>query len=147
MSLRTLGLPFLFSIMLASCSIEPQPINYGKDACEFCKMNIVEEKFAVQCLNKKGKSFHFDDSHCLVSFLKEGSLPQKDLAAVYFSYFNKSGDWIKADSALLLQSESIHTPMGGNTIAFRTEQERTAAANQFNGKKLLWKDLNPFEIK
>ena len=147
MNLRPFVLLFLFSTLLASCSIEPQPINYGKDACDFCKMNIVDEKFAAQCLNKKGKSFHFDDSYCLISFLKAGSLPQKDLAAVYFSDFNKSSGWIKADSALLVQSELIHTPMRGNTIAFRTEQEQTDAANQFNGKKLLWKDLNPFEIK
>lgn len=147
MKLYAAGLIFLFSLAFASCSSGPQPINYGSDACDFCKMNIVDEKFAVQCLNKKGKSFHFDDNYCMISFLKEGSLPENDLGEVYFSDFNKSGHWIDADSALLVHSDSIHTPMRGNTIAFASEQERTDAIAKYSGDKLLWKDINPFTRK
>src|SRR4051794_36666745 len=63
----------------ASCTSGPQPINYGKDACDFCKMNIVDPQFAAQCLNTKGKSFHFDDVHCMVSFLEQGNLTKDNL--------------------------------------------------------------------
>jgi copper chaperone NosL len=147
MKLYAVSLIFLFSLSLASCSSGPQPINYGSDACDFCKMNIVEEKFAAQCLNTKGKSFHFDDSYCMISFLKNGGLSQKDLGAVYLSDFDKSGNWIIADSAFLLHSDSIHTPMRGNTIAFSSDKDRTEAMGRYSGDKLLWKDINPFGIK
>jgi copper chaperone NosL len=147
MKLNQAVLSFILSIFLLSCSSGPQPINYGKDACDFCKMNIVEEKFAVQCLNKKGKSFRFDDAYCLIEFLKNGQLTNENLGEVYFSDFNKSGHWIKGENALLLHSDSIHSPMRGNTIASSSEQERSEAMNQFNGTKLLWRDLNPIEKK
>jgi copper chaperone NosL len=143
MKIYTAALFFLASILI-SCSSGPQPIHYGSDACDFCKMNIIDEKFAVQCLNKKGRSFHFDDSYCMTSFLKGGQLSEKDAAAVYFSDFNKPGHWIVGDSVLLLHSDSIHTPMRGNTIAFSSEQERVGAMTKYNGEKLLWRDINPF---
>jgi copper chaperone NosL len=132
---------------LASCSTDPQPINYGKDACVFCKMNIVDEKFATQCFNTKGKSFRFDDIYCLDLFLQQGKLAKDDLSAVYFSDYNKKGHWLKSEEAFLLQSDALDSPMGGNTIALSSEQERTDAMTRFNGTKLLWKDINPFEKK
>jgi copper chaperone NosL len=147
MKLSTICFFILLSFFFASCSTGPQPINYGKDACDFCKMNIVDEKFAVQCLNINGKSFRFDDVHCLVGFMDGGSLPKEKLASVYFADNNKKDNWIKSDIALLLQSDSLRSPMGGNIIAFDSEQARDEAMKQFNGKQLLWKDINPFEKK
>jgi copper chaperone NosL len=132
---------------ITSCSTDPQPINYGKEACAFCKMNIVDEKFATQCFNTKGKSFHFDDVYCMDLFLQQGKLPKEDLGAVYFSDHNNKGRWLASVEAFLLQSESLNSPMGGNTIAFASEQERTDAMTQFNGSKLLWQDIDPFGKK
>jgi copper chaperone NosL len=147
MKLKQAALSIILSVVLLSCSIEPQPINYGKDACAFCKMNIVDEKYAVQCLNKKGKAIYFDDAHCLIAFLKNGDLTRENLAAVYFSDFNKAGNWINSDAVVLVHSDSIRSPMGGNIIAFSSEQESTEAMKQFNGNKLLWRDINPFDRK
>ena len=28
---------------ITSCSVEPEPIDYGKAQCDFCKMNIVDQ--------------------------------------------------------------------------------------------------------
>ncbi len=141
------ALPFLIAMFFASCSTEPQAIRYGKDACDFCKMNIVDEKFSAQCMSTKGKSFRFDDIHCLASFLKNGGVWRNELAGVYFSDFNDKNKWIKSDIALLFQSESLRSPMGWNTVAFDSEQERDEAMKKFNGKKLTWEDINPFDKK
>ncbi|HKR07178.1 MAG TPA: nitrous oxide reductase accessory protein NosL [Bacteroidia bacterium] len=141
------ALPFLSVLFFASCSTEPQTIRYGKDACAFCKMNIVDEKFSAQCMSTKGKSYRFDDIHCVASFLKNGGVWRNELAGVYFSDFNEKNKWINSDVALLLQSDSLHSPMGWNMAAFDTEQERDETMKQFNGKKLAWKDINPFNKK
>jgi copper chaperone NosL len=142
-SAHKLALASFLSVFLFSCSTGPQQINYGKDACDFCKMNIVDSKFASQIISTKGKIYRFDDIRCTVSFLEEGNLQNKDLGAVYFSDNSKEGNWIKSDMAFLLQSETLRSPMGGNAIAFASEQERTEAMNQFNGTKLSWQDINP----
>ena len=34
--------------LLTACSAEPEPIAYGSDACDFCRMNIVDKTHAAQ---------------------------------------------------------------------------------------------------
>ncbi len=50
---------FLNSLLIVplffySCSVEPSPINYGKEACNFCKMNIVDQQHGAEIVTKKG---------------------------------------------------------------------------------------------
>ncbi len=134
-------------LVLNSCSTEPQKISYGKDACAFCKMNIVDPRFSAQCMSTKGKSFKFDDIHCLSSFLKNGGVWRNEQAGIYFSDFTGTGIWITADSAFLLKSDSLRSPMGGNVAAFDSEQKRDEAMNNFTGQKIRWEEINPFTKK
>ena len=140
----SLAFTMMTALFITSCSTEPQRINYGKDACDFCKMNIVDARFSSQCMSTKGKSYQFDDIHCMVSFMKNGGIWRNEIAGVYFSDFNDKDKWIKSDQALLLQSDSLRSPMGWNMTAFSAENAREDALNKFNGKKLLWTDINPF---
>ena len=143
----TLAMSMLTVILFSSCSTEPQQINYGKDACDFCKMNIVDPRFSSQCISTKGKSFQFDDIHCMVSFMKNGGIWRNEIAGVYFSDFNDKIKWIPSDQAFLLQSDSLRSPMGWNTTAFSTENAREDAFKKFNGKKITWTEINPFNTK
>ena len=45
--------------MLLACSVEPKPINYGRDACHFCKMTIVDNQHAAEIITLKGKAFKY----------------------------------------------------------------------------------------
>ena len=113
----------------------------------FCKMNIVDPRFSAQCMSTKGKSFKFDDIHCLSAFLKNGGVWRNELAGVYFSDFVVKDTWIKSDSALLLSSDSLRSPMSGNIAAFNSEQSRDEAMKEYNGQKLKWEEINPFKKK
>ncbi|CAN5668358.1 hypothetical protein BH11BAC1_BH11BAC1_14970 [soil metagenome] len=146
-SVSGFALTIMAATLLSSCSTEPQQINYGKDACAFCKMNIVDARFSAQCMSTKGKSFHFDDIHCLVSFLKNGGVWRNELAGVYFTDFNEKSKWIKSEQALLLQSDSLRSPMGWNMTAYQTDAERDESFKKFNGKELTWSEINPFNSK
>jgi copper chaperone NosL len=131
-------------MIFAACSTEPQEINYGKDSCDFCKMTIMDEKFATQCISTKGKVYQFDDIHCVLAFLKNGGVWRNELSGVYFSDYSEKNKWIKEDAVFLLESENLRSPMGSNMIAFSSEQKRDEAFKKFQGRKLLWKDINPF---
>jgi len=146
-SVLTAALNIMAVILFTSCSTDPQQINYGKDACDYCKMNIVDERFSAQCISTKGKSYQFDDIHCLVSFMKNGGIWRNEVSGVYFSDFNEKNKWIKSEQAFLLQSDSLRSPMGWNMTAFSSENAREEAFNKFNGKKLIWTEINPFNTK
>lgn len=135
----------LFSIAiilaLSACSHEPQPILYGKDACDFCKMTIMDKRFSSECMSKKGKIFKFDDAHCLLTFLKVGGVWSNEVAGIYFSDYMGSEGWINSDKAFFLKSQDLKSPMGGNIAAFSSKGERDTIEQKFTGEKLSWVEI------
>ncbi len=142
MQVAAIGLLMMF---FSSCSHEPKAINFGKESCDFCKMTIMDGKFASECISTKGKLFKFDDPHCLITFLRNGGVWRNEVEDVYFSDFSKNNSWIKSQQVLLLKSENLHSPMGGNMAAFSSEADRNKMQQQVNGELLVWKDINPLK--
>ena len=134
--------PFLFILLaLQGCKREPRPVEYGKDICAFCKMTIMDERFAAQCMSTKGKTYVFDDSRCMVLFLKNGGIWRNEVAGIYFSDYSSGKTWIKSDQALLLRSEELRSPMGGNIAAFSSVGERESMQQKLKGELLEWEDI------
>lgn len=130
-------------IGLSSCNAAPVPIKVGSDNCDFCKMGIADARFGAEVLNKKGKAWKFDDVHCLISFLKEGTLKGGDVKDVYFVRFDDGHELLPSGKALLLQGEGIHSPMGGNVAAFADKNGLSTAMQQLGGKEVKWEELKP----
>src|SRR5262249_54146706 len=55
--------------LMVACTGGFKQINYGNDACENCKMTIIDKKFAVEIISVKGKAFKFDDLICAKQFI------------------------------------------------------------------------------
>ncbi len=131
-------------LLLSGCSREPVPIKIGQDACDFCRMSIVDARFGAEALNKNGKAWKFDDPQCLMDFLNEGAqLPAENLAEVYFMRFDGEHELLAGKEALLLQSEELDAPMGGNIAAFANKEDLQKAQAQFGGSQTSWKEISP----
>lgn len=131
----------MMMFFISSCSNKPQPINYGKDACDNCKMTIVDPKFGGEIITKKGKSYKFDDAACMMYFLKSGVIKENDISKKLFVDFQKQNDFIDVNTAVFLVSPELTSPMGGNAAAFSSQQEAekiklTEPANTMNWKEL-----------
>ncbi len=118
---------FLFIINSTSCRNEVKPINYGKDDCNFCKMTIVDKKFGVEIITKKGKTFKLDDLICAQHFLREGSINVNEIKDVYVNNYQVPGELLNLNKAFLVKKEQLGSPMGGNIASFASE----AAAENF----------------
>lgn len=133
-------LPLLLLVcwLFQGCSPGPQPINYGHDNCSYCRMTFADKRFGGEVCTHKGRVYKFDDIHCLLASLQEGSPAKKDISGIYLIDFDGSG-WIEVSRARLLKSADLHSPMGGDMAAFTS----LAALQQsdYNGQQLLWKDL------
>lgn len=126
---------------LMACSVEPQKIKIGKDACSFCKMSIADNRFGAEILTKKGKVYLFDDTHCLLEFIKANTVSNNDIKETYFVGFEDPHDLIDAPKAFLLKSNELHSPMGGNIAAFSDQNKRRDAADKFKGEEITWEAL------
>jgi copper chaperone NosL len=125
---------FFFS----SCQTGPQSIHFGQDACDYCKMTILDQRFGGEIVTKKGKIFKFDDFHCLASFLKSTYPSITDIAGIYFLDYATANRFIKADESYLLQSDNLNSPMGGNTAAFADEESMNRFKQQLQGTTKRW---------
>ncbi|GAB3281576.1 hypothetical protein GCM10027347_57330 [Larkinella harenae] len=135
---RNVTVVALAAITVLGCTTEADPIHYGQDACQHCKMTIVDQKFSAAYVTPKGKTFKFDDLACLINYQRENNVADSEMAQVLVADFGKPGSLIDARSATYRQSDAWHSPMGGNTAAFATSDE----AGRMAGKALIWSDLS-----
>lgn len=130
---------FCLVVVLASCSIKPEPIQYGMDGCSFCSMTIVDRQHASEYVTKKVKAFKFDATECMMNQLKE--VNRDDIALYLVTDYANPGEWVDATKASYLISENIPSPMGAYLSAFgkREAADRVQAAN--GGELLTWEEL------
>ena len=60
----------IITVLLVSCNVSPQHIEYGTDACHYCNMTIVDRQHAAQLVTTKGKAFKYDAIECMVHSLQ-----------------------------------------------------------------------------
>ena len=108
-------------LFLTSCSSEAEPINYGKEACQFCKMTIVDDRFGAEIITKKGKVYKFDDLHCLVHYMKENKVNEANLVHIVVNDFNNKGSFLPVHKAFFVKNEVFKSPMRGDIAAFKSE--------------------------
>ncbi len=134
----TVALVFPFFMYLQSCDTGAEPIVFSKDPCHFCKMIISDKRFGAELVTAKGKVFKFDDTYCIISFLKSNDLRQSEMGAVYIVDYAQKEKLIAAETAFLLKSDIIRGPMGGDVAAFETEAAMKPYQQQWNATIIKW---------
>ena len=129
-------------LLFNSCSIRPEPIVAGRDNCYLCKMGVTDPKYGGEVITKKGKIFKFDDMHCLLSFLKSGTMNQEQAKNIYVVDFAGNHSLIKANESFFLQGDEIHGPMNGNVIAFQNKDSLKEVAMRLKSIDISWEQLN-----
>lgn len=138
-------LSFLFGALLlfsfSFCTTNPEPFVYGKDVCADCKMTIMDPKFGGEIISKKGKIFKFDDAHCMVSYLKSGSLKTEDIATTVVVGYENNKNFLDVKSTVFVVSPQFKSPMNSNAAAFPDQQSAQKTAGNTNGEIKNWNSL------
>jgi copper chaperone NosL len=129
-------------ISLLSCNTAPGPLKIGVDNCYFCKMTISNAKFGAEIVTNKGKLFKFDDVHCLIDYLKTNDLQQTEVKDIYITDFSGNHNLINIKQALLLKSDALRSPMGGNIAAFENTDSLKFVQQHYKGVVVNWNELN-----
>ena len=140
----TLAQPILLLILLTfavSCNTTAEPIKPGADNCYFCKMIITDLRYGAEIVTKKGRVYKFDDSYCLLSYLKTKELSDKDIKNTYLTNFNNNHQLLNTRDALLLQSKDLRGPMGGNIAAFTEVGSLQKIQEQYPGTRISWNEI------
>ena len=128
-------------LSLASCSTKPQPIAYGKDICDDCRMTIMDPKFGGEIITKKGKIYKFDDVHCLAHFLKAGNIKTANIAQTVFIDYENNKNFLDIKSLFFVVSPKLKSPMNGNAAAFADKSSAARIARETDGEIKDWASL------
>lgn len=128
-----------FLALLSSCAVEPQPINYGTDACHFCKMNIVDNQHAAEFVTSKGKCYKFDAIECMLNQMKD--FDEAPIQLYLVCDYSNPGELLNATSATYLISKNIPSPMGGFLSGFAEKENAVAAQTDAGGEIFSWEEL------
>ena len=129
----------LFFIILTSCDIKPQPINYGEDACHFCKMTIVDKQHAAQIVTKKGKAYKFDAVECMLNHLKDIDATEIELFLV--TDYLQPGILLDATESHYIISENIPSPMGEFLSSVKSEDAVLQLQKDKDGSIYSWDEI------
>lgn len=126
----------LILTLCTSCAIEPEEISYGKDACNFCKMAIVETKYGAEIVTKKGKVFKYDAIECMINEIKKRDVTEIGLFLV--TDYDNPKKLIDATQATYLICDQLRSPMGANLSAFESKDSAAAVQKEKGGKLFDW---------
>lgn len=129
----------LIVFILSDCSNKSEPINYGYDSCDKCRMQIVDRKYGTELVTSKGKIYKFDSIECLV-FFTENSIDDENFFTLVTDYLNNN-ELINSKKAFYLQSENLRSPMGLNITAFSSQSDLKKFKEKYEGKELSWKEI------
>ncbi len=123
-----------------SCSVEPAPIQYGDDHCNFCDMTVVDKTHAAEYTTKKGKSYVFDAIECMVNQMKQKNNEDK-MAFILVADYSHPGTLIDAKTATFIITPEIKSPMGANISALPDTKTAQELQVKYGGELYNWEQL------
>ncbi len=131
--------------LISSCTPTPEPIEYGSDMCDFCKMSIVDAQHGAELVSSKGKVFKFDAIECLIGYSKEKKDTQ--FAFELVNDYSTPKELIDAKQSTFLISKNLSSPMGANLTAFGNKENAEEMLRAKGGKLFTWPELKSYFSK
>jgi copper chaperone NosL len=131
----------ILMLLFVSCSVDPQPLQYGKDICHTCKMTLVDKKFGAEIVTKKGKVYKFDDINCMINFHNSGYEEAENMARWLVVDFANPEKLIDTQHAFFVKTDQIRTPMASEVAAFASEDDYKKFNKKWKGILLSWGEL------
>ena len=102
----------------------PEPVRYGRDACDRCRMHFAARGFAAEQRDASGALRKYDDLGCMLAAGLPGDAWVED--------YDGSG-FVPLQAATLVKS-SFTTPMASGIVAFRDRSKAAAFASAHGGR-------------
>ena len=126
-------------LILAACgggdASGPPEIQYGRDICVECNMIISEARHSAAYRLDDGTEKVFDDVGGMVKHGREHG--EFDRATAWVHDY-QTEEWVEADVAFYVPTESSDSPMGHGIIAFADRERAATFAEAVDGEIIDW---------
>jgi len=129
------------TLLLCSCRVTEQPIAYGSDGCEHCRMTIIDKRYGSEIVTSKGKIYTFDSVECLIEFLSDDENSGLQAGKLLVTSYTEPDNLIDANTAVFLISEELPSPMGAYITAFGDKKVAKEFSTSRGGYLYNWEEL------
>ncbi|HUL50375.1 MAG TPA: nitrous oxide reductase accessory protein NosL [Gemmatimonadales bacterium] len=131
--LVVVGVVFLWPVQ----RVGPEPIQYGRDTCDHCRMHLSRPGFAGEIRDRHGVLTKYDDLGCLLRSLlgKHEEIPEAWVED------HGTGALVPLIGATLVRAPDIETPMGSSIVAFSDERAAREFADARGGEVMQVEDV------
>lgn len=129
-------------MLLTACQPSPKPIDYGSDACDFCKMAIVDTQHGAEAVTSKGKVYMFDAIECLANFIEQEQ--GKSFSFLLVNDYHSPKELIDANSSYYLISKNLPSPMGAYLTAFSEQSAAVEMQKSKDGEVFDWDGVQQY---
>jgi len=124
---------------------DPVPVEIypEEDVCETCRMLITDQRFAAECIMRKGRAKKFDDVICMIRYFDMAAtlgIAKRDDVRAYFVKDYDSKEWVDANRAYFVKANVV-TVMGYGVVAFNDADRAAQFAKDFSGQLLTFNDV------
>jgi copper chaperone NosL len=149
-SKNNLLIMLIISLALGACGDGGNPVPVEiypeEDVCQTCRMLITDQRFAAECVMKKGRAKKFDDPICLIRYFDLaktlGLAKREDVRAYYVKDYDTK-EWVDAKEAHYVKANVV-TVMGYGVVSFEKRERAVQFAEEYKGTLLKFDDLWEF---
>ena len=127
-------------MIFTACEPKPQSIELGSDQCAYCRMMITEAEFGTQSLNNQGRAFKFDSIECLGAYVLTTDT-KDNIHSNWVPDFLNRDNWLPAESAVYLHSETLRSPMGLNLTAYADRESALPMQAEYGGELVTFEEV------
>lgn len=122
----------IVTALLGACQPQERPIEFGEEACSYCHMTIVDNRYAAQLVTSTGKVHSFDAVECLLNYKHEHS--DNKWAMQRVCNYKNPGALMPAGEAYYVISKALPSPMGANITPVAPRKKAEALQEKHSGK-------------
>jgi copper chaperone NosL len=121
----------------------PEPAEWvsGAYQCQFCRMTVVDRRFASQIVKARDEPRFFDDLGCLANYLAKTAARADDTALYVADH--RTGEWVRAHEAVYARVDGLSAPMGSHIVAHASAVSREADVQAAAGVPVAIADVLP----
>ena len=122
----------LATLLVAACSKDPEPIRWGTDMCDQCRMILSDKPFGAELVAQR--VYKFDG----VDELSRFQSAHPEIKGAAYVTDGETGNLVPAREAVFIQSTDLKAPMGGHVTSFAKRQEAQQFVAQHQLHEVQW---------
>jgi copper chaperone NosL len=128
-------------VTVLSCIKETKEINYNKDECDYCRMQISDNKYAAEIITGESKVYKFDSIECLIGYSLVKNVTESDSVKFYVCDLFHPGNFIEIRNSYFVHNDNFMSPMGLNVQTFSSQSDREKFVKENGGGEINWDDV------